>query len=82
MIYGCDLQSNGITDTDIESSMCPEESKALLIDLLKAMDRSYTLDQILHMIGLVCGISNGTGHNIWATKIEIAEFGDKITHLQ
>jgi hypothetical protein len=61
--------------------MCPEESKSFLMELLKFSKPEFTLDQIPEISGLICGVSRSTGHQLWATENEIAEFSDKITRL-
>ena len=81
LIHGCDLQAYGIIDTETSSRMRPEESKLFLMDLLRARYGAFTLDQIPHISGLVCGVLSDTGHRIWATEDEFAEFGDKIIRL-
>jgi hypothetical protein len=79
LIQGCNLLKNGFINTDTDSQMSPEESKLLLMDLLKAYDREFTPNQIPRLSGLECGIVNGTGHHAWATRDELSKLGEKVT---
>src|SRR6187431_574262 len=79
LIQGCDLQKHGIVNTDIDSRMSPEESKLLLVDLLKIYDSEITPDQIPRLSGLVCGFVKDTGHHIWAAHDEFVALGGKVT---
>jgi hypothetical protein len=61
--------------------MHPEESKSFLMELLKFSNPEFSRNQIPRISGLICGVSRSTGHQLWATEDEIAEFSDKITRL-
>ena len=79
LIEGCDLQKYGIINTGTNSQMNPDESKLLLMDLLKLYDPQFTSDQIPRLSGLVCGFVTGTAQHLWASKEELAALGDKVT---
>ena len=79
LIEGCDLQKYGIINTSTNSQMSPDESKLLLMDLLKLYDPQFTPDQIPRLSGLVCGFVTGTAQHLWASEEEFAALGDKVT---
>ena len=79
LIEGCDLQKYGIINTGTNSQMSPDESKQLLMDLLKLYDPQFTPDQIPRLSGLVCGFVTGTAQHFWASEEEFAALGDKVT---
>ena len=79
LIEGCDLQKYGIINTGTNSQMSPDESKLLLMDLLKLYDPQFTPDQIPRLSGLVCGFVTGTAQHLWASEEEFAALGDKVT---
>jgi hypothetical protein len=79
LIDGCDLQTHGILHTGTDSKMSPNESRLLLIDLLKLHDPKFTLEQVPRLSGLVCGFVNGTGLHLWANEEEFKQLGDKVT---
>ena len=79
LIEGCDLQKHGIINTSTNSQMSPDESKLLLMDLLKLYDPQFTQDQIPRLSGLVCGFVTGTAQHLWASEEEFAALGDKVT---
>jgi hypothetical protein len=79
LIEGCDLLMHGVINTSNASQMSPDESKLLLMDLLKLNDPQFTQSQIPRLSGLVCGFVTGTAQHLWANEEEFAALGDKVT---